>query len=81
MYIRGAGLLVAGASSVLGVLVFPDGAPLDDWAGLVQRILILTVLFPARLAIAHRLRRVSQGGRLSPEWNGAEAERRPSTTR
>jgi hypothetical membrane protein len=52
--------LVAGVVGIAGVvvsvtLVFPEGAPLAAWAGLVQRILILAVLFPCRIALAARL--------------------------
>jgi len=54
--------LGAGIAGIVGVvvsvtLVFPDGAPLADWAGLVQRVLILAVLFPCRIALAARLLR------------------------
>ena len=35
--------------------VFPDDGPLHDWAGLIQRITILAVLFPCRIILATRL--------------------------
>lgn len=41
-------------------LVIPDDAPLHDWAGLGQRILVLGLLFPARIALSHRLIRVGR---------------------
>jgi len=41
-----------------GALVIPESAPLHDWAGLSQRILILAVLFPCRITLALRLRQV-----------------------
>lgn len=36
-------------------LVIPDDAPLHDWAGLGQRILVVGLLFPARIVLSHRL--------------------------
>lgn len=56
-------LLVSGAVAVAGfvltrVAVMPDGAPLHDVAGLVQRLLLLVVL-PARMVLAWRLLRLS----------------------
>jgi hypothetical membrane protein len=52
--------LVAGVAGlvafvVMGAFVIPDDAPLHDWAGLMQRIVILTVLFPCRVILAARL--------------------------
>ena len=43
----------------MGALVIPDDAPLHDWAGLAQRFIVLVLLFPARIALAIRLLRVS----------------------
>lgn len=40
-------------------LVIPDDAPLHDWAGLGQRILVVGLLFPARIALSHRLIRTA----------------------
>jgi hypothetical membrane protein len=37
---------------VMGSLVIPDDAPLHDWAGLSQRVIILLALFPARIALS-----------------------------
>ena len=36
-------------------LVIPDDAPLHDWAGLGQRILVVGLLFPARIVLSSRL--------------------------
>jgi hypothetical membrane protein len=52
-----AGIVLLLANPVMAVLVVPDGAPLHDWAGLAQRILVLGVLFPARLMLSFRLLR------------------------
>lgn len=47
-----------------GVLVQPDGAPLHAWAGLVQRVLLLAVLFPPTVLLGLRLWRLTkQAGR------------------
>lgn len=56
-YTAAAGIVLLLAYPVMGVLVIPDGAPLHDWAGLAQRILVLGVLFPARIALSYRLLR------------------------
>jgi hypothetical membrane protein len=54
-----AALMVAG--NVLMVrLVIPDDAPLHDWAGLGQRILVVGLLFPARIALSARLIRIAR---------------------
>ena len=54
-----AGLLAALSFPLMGALVIPDDAPLHDWAGLAQRLIVLVLLFPARIALAIRLLRVS----------------------
>ena len=43
----------------MGILVIPDDAPLHDWAGLAQRLVVLGMLFPARLALSQRLLRLA----------------------
>jgi hypothetical protein len=37
------------------VFVQPDAAPLHEWAGLYQRIMVVAVLFPCRIALGVRL--------------------------
>ena len=54
-----AGLLAALSFPLMGALVIPDNAPLHDWAGLAQRVIVLVFLFPARIALAIRLLRLS----------------------
>jgi DNA-binding CsgD family transcriptional regulator/hypothetical membrane protein len=59
-------ILVAGALAglsfpLMGVLVIPDDAPLHDWAGLAQRLIVLLLFFPARIALAIRLRAQARG--------------------
>ncbi|HEY3008619.1 MAG TPA: DUF998 domain-containing protein [Micromonosporaceae bacterium] len=54
--------LAAGAVALAGgvtmvAFVVPDEAPLHAWAGLAQRVLILAVLFPCRVALGARLLR------------------------
>lgn len=56
-----AGVLAALSFPFMGVLVIPDDAPLHDWAGLAQRMIVLAFLFPARIALAVRLLRISGG--------------------
>lgn len=57
MLIRVAGILMLLSNAVMGILVIPDDAPLHEWAGLAQRIIVLGLLFPARMALSHRLLR------------------------
>jgi hypothetical protein len=47
------------SSPVMGILVIPDDAPLHEWAGLAQRVIVLGLLFPARLALSYRLLRTA----------------------
>lgn len=56
--VRVAGVLMLVSNPVMGILVIPDGAPLHEWAGLAQRIIVLGLLFPARMALSHRLLRM-----------------------
>ena len=58
MMILAAGVIGLLGFVAMGVLVLPDTAPLHEWAGLVQRVLILLVLFPCRVVLSLRLRRV-----------------------
>ena len=51
----GAGIACLVGFVVMGSLVIPDDAPLHDWAGLGQRVIILLALFPARIALSIRL--------------------------
>ena len=44
---------------VMGALVIPDDAPLHDYAGLGQRLLILLVVFPCRVTLAARMLRMT----------------------
>ncbi|WP_328991479.1 DUF998 domain-containing protein [Kribbella sp. NBC_01245] len=46
-----------------GGLVMPDDAPLHDWAGLYQRVLVVAVLFPCRILLSVRLLQVAAGRR------------------
>jgi hypothetical membrane protein len=51
---------VCGAVALLGFVVLgrfarPDDAPLHDWAGLLQRIVLLGVTFPCLIALGIRL--------------------------
>lgn len=58
-WVLAAGVLAALSFPLMGALVIPDDAPLHDWAGLAQRLIVLAFLFPARIALALRLLRVS----------------------
>jgi hypothetical membrane protein len=58
-WVLAAGVLAALSFPLMGALVIPEDAPLHDWAGLAQRLIVLVLLFPARVALAVRLLRVS----------------------
>ena len=59
MPVRVAGILMLLSNPVMAILVFPDDALLSEWAGLAQRVIVLGLLFPARLALSYRLLRVA----------------------
>jgi len=40
---------------LMGTLVIPDAAPLQSWAGLAQRAIVILVLFPLRIVLGARL--------------------------
>jgi hypothetical membrane protein len=52
-YTLGSGLVLLALALVGMVFVRPDAAPLHDWAGLHQRIMIVAVLFPCRVALGY----------------------------
>jgi hypothetical membrane protein len=54
-YTLGSGLVLLALAVIGMVLVRPDTAPLHDWAGLYQRIMVVAVLFPCRIALGVRL--------------------------
>jgi hypothetical membrane protein len=64
-YTRIAGVLSVVGFVAIGALVMPDDAPLHEWAGLAQRLLILVVLFPCRIVLGLRLLQVASGVRRS----------------
>ena len=59
MPIRVAGVLMLVANPVMSILVIPSDAALHEWAGLAQRLIVLGLLFPARLALSYRLLRMT----------------------
>jgi hypothetical protein len=64
--------LAAGAVALAGVVTMaafvpPDEAPLHAWAGLAQRVLILAVLFPCRVALGARLLREGSTSEQPPQ--------------
>jgi hypothetical protein len=54
-YTLGSGLVLLALAVVGRVFVQPDAAPLHEWAGLYQRIMVVAVLFPCRIALGVRL--------------------------
>jgi hypothetical membrane protein len=51
---------------LMGSLVFPDDAALHEWAGLGQRILVVGLIFPARIALSSRLIRTGREQAVRP---------------
>jgi hypothetical membrane protein len=70
-YTLGSGLVLLALAVVGAVFVRPDAAPLHDWAGLFQRITVVAVLFPCRIALGVRLLSIA---RTLHEISGARSE-------
>jgi hypothetical membrane protein len=62
-YTLAAGIVAFAGFLAGGALVMPDDAPLHDWAGLYQRVLVLAVVFPCRIVLSLRLLQVVRGRR------------------
>ena len=60
-YTLASALVLVALDIVTIAFVFPDDGPLHDWAGLIQRITILAVLFPCRIVLAARLLTIADG--------------------
>lgn len=58
-YSLGAGIASIVGGVVINTLAIPDGAPLHGEVGLIQRIIVLAVIFPALITLGHRLRRLT----------------------
>ena len=54
-YTAGAGALALVGFVLMGAFVMPDDAPLHDWAGLGQRLIVVGILFPCRVLLSVRL--------------------------
>lgn len=59
-YVLVAGITIVALFLVNGIFVLPDDAPLHPYAGLVQRVIVLVVLFPCMVVLALRLLHVSR---------------------
>jgi len=60
-YCLTAGVAGIAAFVAMGILVMPDDAPLHEWAGLGQRLVILVILFPCRVVLSMRLGSLAPG--------------------
>jgi hypothetical membrane protein len=76
-YTLAAGVALALSAIVMSRLVIPDAAPLHDWAGLAQRLIVLVVLFPCRIAIGLRLLGVARG--VAASGDDARLSRSPGS--
>lgn len=61
--VRIAGILMTASIPVMIVFFGAPDAPLWDWGGLAQRILVLGLIFPARIALSYRLLRTGRSSR------------------
>ncbi len=59
-FIAAVAVLMVFGNVLMVRLVIPNDAPLHDWAGLGQRILVVGLLFPARIALSARLIRTAR---------------------
>lgn len=66
-YTLGSGLVLLALAVVGMVFVRPDAAPLHDWAGLHQRIMVVAVLFPCRVALGLRLLSIARTDHETPD--------------
>jgi hypothetical membrane protein len=79
-YTLGSGLVLLALAVVGAVFVRPEAAPLHDWAGLVQRM-VLAVLFPCRVALGVRLLSIARTphgisrARSVARWSGSNVPR------
>lgn len=64
-YAAGAGALALVGFVLMGALAMPDDAPLHDWAGLGQRLIVVALLFPCRVLLGVRLRHLSRANRTA----------------
>jgi hypothetical membrane protein len=58
-----AGIVALVGFAIGGTIVVPDDAPLHDWLGLYQRLVVLAVIFPCRIVLSLRLWQVATGRR------------------
>jgi hypothetical protein len=69
-YVAVAGGVAVIGFLVMGAVVIPDDAPLHDYAGLGQRLLILVVVFPCRVTLATRMLRLATSQATHPARPG-----------
>jgi hypothetical membrane protein len=59
-YTLASGIVALAGFLAGGALFMPDDAPLHDWIGLYQRMIVLGVLFPCRIVLSLRLLRTAR---------------------
>lgn len=57
-YVLGAGVASMAGGILMNALAIPEDAPLHGVVGMIQRIIVLTIIFPALMALGHRLRKL-----------------------
>ncbi len=74
--VRLAGILIIAMIPAMVVFVGPEEAPMHDWFGLFQRVLVLGLIFPARIALSYRLLRTSSAPRLDNDVSARTGKHR-----
>jgi hypothetical membrane protein len=77
-YAVASGVALLGGALMMRALVIPDHAPLHDWAGLAQRMIVLVLIFPMRVALGVRQLRLVAPSRPPGDSAGRAS---PSVTR
>ena len=62
-YAVASGVALLGSALIMNVLVIPEHGPLHDWAGLAQRLTVLALIFPLRVALGVRQLRLAARSR------------------
>jgi hypothetical protein len=58
-YSLGAGIASIAGGVVINTLAIPDDGPLHGEVGLIQRIIVLAIMFPVLITLGYRLRRLT----------------------
>jgi hypothetical protein len=74
-YVLGSGIASMAGGVLMNALAIPEDAPLHGEVGLIQRVIVLAIMFPALMALGHRLRRLDAASALAVPNSEASAIR------